>query len=137
MRLADTHGRVLRPGGEDARSVSGNLRLAAAPAQRRARRPARATTASTGKASVLPASPAWGVRSAKRGDSAMRVPDFARAAATVLMALALVRPAAGQFDPQHDRLKCHKIKGPSHQTLVQTDSQFGRERIFRLPASGF
>ncbi len=29
-------------------------------------------------------------------------------------------------------MKCHSIRGGSHQTLVQTDNQFGRERIFKL-----
>src|SRR5215470_6193360 len=65
-----------------------------------------------------------------RGDFIMKVTLIVSAAVGLLAVLAT--PAAAQFDPKYDHLKCYKIGGPAVVTAVQLDNQFGKERVFKL-----
>jgi hypothetical protein len=62
----------------------------------------------------------------------MRPRGILRVAAAGTLASALASPAAAQFDPQHNHLKCYKIGGPAFLTRVQLDNQFGREIVAKL-----
>jgi hypothetical protein len=62
----------------------------------------------------------------------MRLGNTVRAAATGVFVMTLVAPAAAQFDPNFNNLKCYKIGGPSFVRKVQLDNQFGREIVAKL-----
>jgi len=55
-----------------------------------------------------------------------------RRLAVILVALGLAAPAAAQFDPSFNHLKCYKIKDPAVVKTIVVDTQFGRERIVKL-----
>jgi hypothetical protein len=62
----------------------------------------------------------------------MRSSHLASVVAVGLLAIALPMPAAAQFAPNFNNLKCYKISGPSLAVNLQLDNQFGRERVFKL-----
>jgi hypothetical protein len=49
-----------------------------------------------------------------------------------IAALALAAPAAAQFDPAFNHLKCYQIKDKPIVKTIVVDTQFGRERIVKL-----
>ena len=44
----------------------------------------------------------------------------------------LATPAAAQFDPLHNNLKCYQIKSASTTKTIVAVNQFGKEALFRL-----
>ena len=52
--------------------------------------------------------------------------------ATAVVVLGLVAPAAAQFNPSFNHLKCYQIKGQPIQKTIVVDTQFGRERLVKL-----
>src|SRR5947207_1546702 len=52
--------------------------------------------------------------------------------ATALVVVGLAAPAAAQFSPYYNHLKCYQIKGQPVQKVIVADNQFGRERIVKL-----
>jgi len=48
------------------------------------------------------------------------------------LVLGLAPSAVAQFDPQHNHLKCYRIKGKPIAVNLQLDNQFDRERVVQL-----
>jgi hypothetical protein len=53
-------------------------------------------------------------------------------AAAVLVAFGIATPAAAQFDPLHNHLKCYRIKDKAISRRLVLDNQFGRELVVKL-----
>ncbi len=53
-------------------------------------------------------------------------------AIVALVVGALAAPAGAQFDPQHNHLKCYRIKDAPIVKTIVAENQFGRERIVKL-----
>jgi len=52
--------------------------------------------------------------------------------AAAVIGIGLAGPAAAQFDPAFNHLKCYRIKGPRVEKVFLAENQFGRERIVKL-----